>query len=297
MMPITTGPRLAVNPIPYWLAGGTVDRSTANLGTAFEELSAIGYTAVKADVPSDMAPEKYLGWLDSFGLSPALSLYSASFTDRDQHRAVAAGARRFAAQQASFGQTVTMISTMEPAGSSRLTHPAVGHDFDPDRLKIVVEGIHESCVAMRSEGVRAAIHPHVGGWVETEHELRTVLDEIDPDLLAFGPDTGHMSWAGMDVVGMLRDYSVRIVGVHIKDTFSAGVQAAKAADLSYFDATLPGAIWAEPGTGQLDLAACLREFPADFAGDYMIEVDVPSMSLHDCHRIAFDWARANLRLG
>ena len=44
-------PRLAVNPIAYWLAGGTPDRSTAHLGPAFTELADIGYTAVKADVP------------------------------------------------------------------------------------------------------------------------------------------------------------------------------------------------------------------------------------------------------
>jgi diguanylate cyclase (GGDEF)-like protein len=67
--------------------------------------------------------------------------------------------------------------------------------------------------------------------VETEHELRTVLDGVGPDLLAFGPDTGHMSWAGMDVPAVLRDYAERIVGVHIKDTFAAGITLARAEDL------------------------------------------------------------------
>ena len=48
-------PRLAVNPIAYWLAGGVPDRTTRTLGPAFTELADIGYTAVKADVPDDMA--------------------------------------------------------------------------------------------------------------------------------------------------------------------------------------------------------------------------------------------------
>ena len=96
----------------------------------------------------------------------------------------------------------------------------------------------------------AVLHPHVGGWTETEHEVRTVLYGIGRELLAFGPDTGHMSWAGMDVVGILREYAGRvlreyagqIVGVQVKDTFSAGIDRAKALDLDYRDATRPGGI-------------------------------------------------------
>jgi inosose dehydratase len=291
-----SGPRLAVNPIPYWLAGTTPDKSTANLGRAMQELSDIGYTAVKADVPTDMDPGKYLDWLESFGLAPALSLYSGQFTDPATHQQIAEEARRFAADQASFGQTVTMISTMEKGGSPRLAHPAVGFNSDPDRLKIVVDGIRLSCEAMREEGVQAAIHPHVGGWVETEHELRAVLDDISPDLLAFGPDTGHMSWAGMDVRKVLQDYSNRIVGIHIKDTFQPGIDRARTLGLGYVAASRPGGIWAEPGTGDLDLTGCIEVFREGFAGDYMIEVDVPTVPLKQCHQMAYDWAVANLDL-
>src|SRR5207244_2854035 len=76
-----TSPRLAVNPIAYWLAGGVPDRTTRTLGPAFTELAGIGYTAVKADVPDDMRAEDYLPWLASFGLEPALSLFSGAFDD------------------------------------------------------------------------------------------------------------------------------------------------------------------------------------------------------------------------
>ena len=42
---------------------GTPDRSTATLGAALTELADIGYQAVKADVPTDMPAEHYLSWL------------------------------------------------------------------------------------------------------------------------------------------------------------------------------------------------------------------------------------------
>jgi len=103
-----------------------------------------------------------------------------------------------------------------------------------------------------------------------------------------------MSWAGMDVPAVLRDYADRIVGVHLKDTFAAGIARARADDLDYGTATGPGRIWAEPGLGDVDLAACVAAFPAGFSGDYMIEVDVPSLPHRECHQIAYDWALATL---
>jgi inosose dehydratase len=287
-------PRLAVNPIAYWLAGGTPDRTVATLGAAFTELAAIGYTAVKADVPDDLPAEDYLSWLASFGLEPALSLYSGTFDDPAAHGAQAEAARVFAARQATFGRRHCMISTVEPRGTSRMEHPAVGHDFDPDRLKVVVDGVARCCAAMREEGVTAALHPHVGGWIETEHEVRTALDDVGAGLLAFGPDTGHMAWAGMDVPAVLRDYADRIVGIHLKDTFGAGIAQGKAEDRSYPEATRPGRIWAEPGLGDVDLTACVAAFSTGFTGDYMIEVDVPSLPLRECHQVAYDWAVATL---
>ena len=140
-----------------------------------------------------------------------------------------------------------MISTTVPRGEPRQVTPAVGTDFDAERLQVVVDGVAACCAAMREEGVTAALHPHVGGWIETEREVRAVLDGIGPELLAFGPDTGHMAWAGMDVPAVLRDYSDRIAGVHLKDTFAAGIATAKAEGLPYGEATRPGGIWAEPG--------------------------------------------------
>ncbi|MGI5131648.1 sugar phosphate isomerase/epimerase family protein [Pseudonocardia sp. CA-107938] len=294
---MSAGPRLAVNPIAYWLIDGRAERTTRVLGPALTELAELGYTAVKADVPDDLDPADYLSWLESFGMAPALSLFPGTFDDASRHAEQAEAARVFAARQAGFGQTHCMVSTTVPRDQPRQLRPAVGTDFDADRLAVVVDGVAAVATAMQAEGVTAVLHPHVGGWIETEQEVRAVLDGVDPDLLGFGPDTGHMAWAGMDVPAVLRDYSDRIAGgAHLKDTFADGIMIAKADGLTYQEATRPGSIWAEPGRGQIDLAACVAAFPADFTGDYMIEVDVPSLPNRECHQVARDWALANLPL-
>ena len=49
-MSIVNTPRIAANPIPYWIRGG---KTRAVFEQAFADFAEIGYTAVKADVPED----------------------------------------------------------------------------------------------------------------------------------------------------------------------------------------------------------------------------------------------------
>ena len=45
----------------------------------------------------------------------------------------------------------------------------------------------------------------------------------------------------------------------------------------------------------VDMAAVLAAIPADYDGDFMIEVDEPSVaSKLESHRISFEWARRSI---
>lgn len=288
--------RLAVNPISYWfMPDGTIDRSTANLSLAMTELSGIGYEYVKADVPDDMQADQYLEWLSGFGMRPAITLFSASFADPTTHAETAEKARAFAAVQASLGMRNTMISTMDGMDSARMHTPAVGLGHDDAVFGHVIDGIRLASQAMQSEGVTAALHSHIGGAIETEAEIRAVLEGIDADLLKFSPDTGHMAWAGVDVVQIVSEYADRLVAVHLKDIFLSKAEAGKKAGRSYFDMNKRGQLWAEPGVGELDMQAIIAAFPETFTGDFMIEVDVPSFeSRRESHQVSYDWARTAL---
>jgi inosose dehydratase len=54
-------------------------------------------------------------------------------------------------------------------------------------------------------------------------------------------------------------------------------------------------VWAEPGLGVIDFDAVVAAMPEDYDGDYMIEVDKPSVaSVFESHRMSYDWARRAL---
>lgn len=288
----TSGPRVAANPIPYWVVGSVVNKSREVFEQAFRDLSAIGFSAVKVDIPDGMSAADYKAWITSYGVAPALSNFVATFTE-DDPGAVVSRARRFARQQIELGLDTTMLTArMVPR---RLAEPAVGADFDAGRLRSVIDRIGEVCVALKREGVTALLHPHVGGWVETEAEVRQVLDSVEPELLGFGPDTGHMRWAGMDPAAVIRAYRDRVQAIHIKDVFADYLAGRPTGGRGYFELTETRRVWAEPGLGVIDFAGVIAAMPAGYQGDYMIEVDVPSVdSRYESHRMSYEWAKTAL---
>jgi inosose dehydratase len=282
-------PQLAANPIPYWLRDGHVDKSPEVFEQAFADFAEIGFTAVKADIPEGMTPEAYTRWISGFGLSPSLSLFSSPLDETIDIGDEMERAKRFAADQVALGLDRTMVSSMAVPG--RMAQPAVGADFNRDRLALAIENCGIICQVLQSQGLRPLHHSHVGGVFETEAEITQLLDTLGPDVIGFGPDTGHLTWAGIDPAALIRRYADRIGGIHIKDCFPDYLEPANRHGLSYHEVASTKRLWAEPGLGEVDFDAVVAALPEDYDGDYMIEVDEPSVdSRRLSHQLSFDWA-------
>ena len=238
-----------------------------------------------------MAASEYLDWIGGYGLAPALSLFSSAFDETVDVTDELESAKRFADDQASLGMDRTMVSSM--AVPARMARPAVGADFDEGRLSRAIERVGVACAALQSAGIRPLHHSHVGGVFETETEIVRLLDDLGPDVIGVGPDTGHLRWAGIDPATFIARYADRIGGIHIKDCFPDHLDHTD--ERSYHGLAETKRLWAEPGRGVVDFDAVLRALPADYDGDLMIEIDEPSVeSRYESHRIAFEWAQHGL---
>jgi inosose dehydratase len=283
-------PQIAANPIPYWSRAG---KTRTVFDAAFKDFQQIGFTAVKADVPDDMSAPEYREWIGGYGLAPSLSLFSSPFDETVDMTAEVERAKQFAATQVALGLDRTMISSMSvPA---RLAEPAVGADFDEGRLARAIDNCGTVCRVLQAEGLRPLHHSHVGGVFETEYEISRLLDDLGPDVIGFGPDTGHLTWAGVDPARFIARYADRMGGIHIKDCFPDLLDPAQRAGMSYQDATRTKRLWAEPGLGVVDFDAVLAAVPDGYDGDFMIEVDEPSVdSVYESHRMSYEWALRSL---
>jgi inosose dehydratase len=146
---------------------------------------------------------------------------------------------------------------------------------------------------MVEEGVHPCLHQHVGTLIETPEEVDRVLAEIDPELLLFGPDTGHLAWAGADVPDIVHRYAGRIGAVHLKDVHMTVARRGQAASEDYWQ-VCSHHLWTEPGKGDLPFDDVLGAF-ADFAGWFVVEVDVADEPTpRESAEVSWRWCQKHL---
>jgi inosose dehydratase len=268
--------KIGVNPLPWVLGPNGFDLSVATVRSAVAGIAAAGFTGMHADVPPGLTTGEYRTLLADHGVRPAPGYFAANFDGPSEDLAtIVEAAKSHAGGQADLGLSeVFLASHLNPA---RIAAPAVGADFSAERLEQIVARIAVVAEAITAEGVTPCFHPHVGSWIETEHEVRTLLDGTDAATLSFGPDTGHLYWAGADPAKLITDYGARVGAVHLKDVHRSAAVAARDDADDYLGATNVKHVWTEPGRGDVDFAAVFAALPPTFDGWYVVEVDVPDL--------------------
>ena len=177
-----------------------------------------GFAGVMAEVPAGWSVDRYLDTAGQLGLALAPGYFVCRSDGRDgAEDEVVAAAQAVARQHAELGQRDIGLGLAMARDAVRVGRPARGAERDDTRLNAITALIGRIAEAMRAEGIRPALHPHVGTWVETEQEARAVLDAFDAATLGFLPDTGHLAWAGADVPGLISKYAERVPFLHVKD--------------------------------------------------------------------------------
>jgi inosose dehydratase len=124
------------------------------------------------------------------------------------------------------------------------------------------------------EGVYSCFHNHVGTLIETRAEIDSLFALLDPNVLFMGPDTGHLAWAGVDVVRFCQDYARQIKTMHIKDIDPTVREQGQAAGWDYRTFSDRG-IFTEVGSGCVDFPAVLEILNGvNFGGWLIVETDV-----------------------
>jgi inosose dehydratase len=268
--------KVAVNPLPWVLGPNGFDLSPTTVRAAVAGIAEAGFTAIHADVPAELSPAEYRTLLSDHGVRPAPGYFGAYFDGADDEvPALLEAARQHADVQAELGLTeVFLASHLTPA---RIATPAVGAAFDQATLDLVIERIALTAEAITSRGLAPCFHPHVGSWIETEHEVRAMLDAIDASVLSFGPDTGHLFWGGSDPGKLIADYADRVGAVHLKDVHRVAASRAQEQHDDYQGATNVEHVWTEPGRGDVDFDAVFAALPSSYRGWFVVEVDVPDL--------------------
>lgn len=90
-------------------------------------------------------------------------------------------------------------------------------ELPPEAVKAVAQGLETLALRVGEMGIRVVVHPHAGTYLETEGEVRGLLEATDPRLVGLCLDTGHLVFGGVDPLEVITDYGERIWYVHLKD--------------------------------------------------------------------------------
>ena len=109
---------------------------------------------------------------------------------------------------------------------------------------------------LRANGLRLALHHHMGTAVQTAEDVDRLFAHCGPSV-GLLVDTGHLTFAGGDPVKMIRHHAKRIVHVHAKDLRRGALKQSLDLDLSFTEAVLAG-VFTAPGDGIVDFPAVIQ---------------------------------------
>jgi inosose dehydratase len=103
---------------------------------------------------------------------------------------------------------------------------------------------------LRAEGCPMTFHHHMGTVVETEREIDLLMSRTG-DAVGLLFDTGHLHFAGGDVLATARRHGKRINHVHCKDIRGDVLARLEAENWSFLKGVIEG-VFTVPGDGVID---------------------------------------------
>lgn len=183
-------------------------------------ISEAGYEGI--EITSNMIrefsdrPGEFVAEAQARGLTPCAFAYGrpSGFTEAAALGEDLEGVRKWAGFAAHF-----------PAGDGGAPILELGGAASPSRedlwgkLDQALGFYNQAGEIAMAAGVRACVHPHshFGSLLESAEEYAYLLERLDPALVNFCPDTGHIVRGGQDLLECIERNLARTIHVHFKD--------------------------------------------------------------------------------
>ena len=271
--------RIGINPIGWTNDDFETLGDDISLDTCLDEARQAGYAGIELGRKFPRRPAELRAVLQQHQLDLVSGWYGAHLLRRSVTEEIAA-MQDHAGLLNALGVTAMVFAEETGSVHGRLgvplsTRPRMA---EADWQKFGA-ALTEAADHLTRRGMRLAYHHHMGTVVETE-------DEIDRLMRVTGPavglllDTGHLTYAGGDVLAVARRHAHRIVHVHCKDVRPAVLTEARRRDQSFLDAVVEG-VFTVPGDGCVDykaLLAILRD--AGYSGWLVVEAEQDPKKAH-----------------
>ncbi|KAA0590314.1 inosose dehydratase [Azospirillum lipoferum] len=261
--------RLGVNPIAW----SNDDMPELGGATPLEQCLAEGREAgfqgfeLGNKFPRDAAALRPI--LDSHGLSLVSGWYSAGLLERSVAEEIEAVQPHLRLLKAMGCPVMVVAETTGCVHGARGTPLSRRPKLEAGQWAEFGRRMAEFGDYLRDQGTPLAYHYHMGTVVETPDEI-DVFAEVTGDSVGILLDTGHLTFAGGNLLDVIAKWGPRINHVHCKDVRADVLKRAKATDSSFLDAVIDG-VFTVPGDGCVDFPAVLKALKdADYRGQWLV---------------------------
>jgi myo-inosose-2 dehydratase len=271
--------RIGVNPIGWTNDDLETLGDDTPLETCLAEARQAGYAGIELGRKFPRRTAELRAVLQQHGLDLVSGWYGSQLLRRSAKEEIAA-MQAHAGLLAALGSTAVVFAEETGSVHGRLgvplsTRPRIA-EGDWPRFG---EALTEVAEHLRGRGMRLAYHHHMGTVVETEAEIDRLMAATGP-AVGLLLDTGHLTYAGGDVLGIARRHGDRIVHVHCKDVRPPVLEEVRQRDRSFLDAVVAG-VFTVPGDGCVDYRALLETLRgAGYTGWLVVEAEQDPVKAH-----------------
>jgi inosose dehydratase len=144
--------------------------------------------------------------------------------------------------------------------------------LESSEFKAYGERLTELAIFCAGQGVEISFHHHMGTGVESETELDLVMQYTGQEV-GLLVDTGHLLFAGGDVLGVINRHGHRINHVHAKDIRKNILERVDRTTDSFLDCVLDG-VFTVPGDGMIDFSSVIKSLAdQNYSGWIVVEAE------------------------
>jgi inosose dehydratase len=242
------------------------------LEQCLREARAAGYSGVEKGGKFPMEARELRPILDAHGLR----LVSGWFSGELRHGTVEDEKKRITRQLALYqamGCPVMVYAETTGTVQGRMEVPVANRPVMPEaEFGPYGERLTAFADWMQAEGCPMTFHHHMGTVVETEREIDLLMASTGP-AVGLLLDTGHLTFAGGDVLGTTRRHGRRVNHVHCKDIRADVLERLRAGRWSFLKGVIEG-VFTVPGDGSIDFRPFARVLAEiDYSGWVVVEAE------------------------
>jgi inosose dehydratase len=243
-----------------------------SLETCLTEARLAGFSGVESGGKFPRTSEELGPTLTAHGLRLVSGWYSGTVLDAEldvEKAQVAAQLKLFRELGAAvlvYGETAGTIQ------NKRHAPMATRRVLSDDEMGVYGRKLTAFAEFCAEQGVPLAFHHHMGTAIEIEHDIDRLMAVTGP-AVGLLYDTGHLAFAGADVLRVLDKHGRRVNHVHAKDVRGAVAAGLRRDRESFLDAVLKG-VYTVPGDGSVDFGAVAKKLAEiGYEGWFVVEAE------------------------